>query len=202
MRISLSKQTKPKCTACYEEGNYRSIRLRCQHHYCHVCLNRMYDQAATAERVVPPRCCREIIPLEYVRQALSPEELQPFMARIEALEGAFQPWRRCPSCQCIITLSSHRIPSSSRSTVKCPSCKVGRLCAGCGEAPHKGSERCDSQRVFELAGKQQWQRCPHCGSLVEKNVGCNHMLCVCGGSFCYRCGKKRCRCYWRRLVCC
>ena len=31
-------------------------------------------------------------------------------------------------------------------------------------------------------------KCPSCSQLVERSYGCDHMSCVCGAEFCYRCG--------------
>lgn len=32
--------------------------------------------------------------------------------------------------------------------------------------------------------------CPHCGVMVQKTGGCNHMKCQCGTAFCWLCGKQ------------
>ena len=32
-------------------------------------------------------------------------------------------------------------------------------------------------------------KCPDCCQLVERSTGCPHMSCVCGGEFCYNCGR-------------
>jgi hypothetical protein len=44
--------------------------------------------------------------------------------------------------------------------------------------------------VHHIARRQAWKRCPAqgCGHLVERSDGCNHVLCLCGCSFCYACG--------------
>ncbi len=36
--------------------------------------------------------------------------------------------------------------------------------------------------------------CPKCGSFVERDSGCAHMICVCGEQFCYMCGKSQSLC--------
>lgn len=39
-----------------------------------------------------------------------------------------------------------------------------------------------------------WQRCPDCGTGIERTIGCAHMVCVCGGEFCYSCGETWSKC--------
>jgi len=40
----------------------------------------------------------------------------------------------------------------------------------------------------------QTKLCPGCGSRVEKLDGCDHMTCLCGCGFCFKCGSMRCLC--------
>jgi hypothetical protein len=44
-------------------------------------------------------------------------------------------------------------------------------------------------KLLELGSEKKWKQCPTCLNMVEKTEGCNHMDCVCGVEFCYRCGK-------------
>lgn len=41
-----------------------------------------------------------------------------------------------------------------------------------------------------LIQERGWQTCPDCGMAVERTFGCPHMVCFCGGEFCYRCGER------------
>lgn len=48
-------------------------------------------------------------------------------------------------------------------------------------------------------GLHAWLRknarpCPKCKVIVSRSEGCDDMQCVCGCSFCYKCGRKRCKC--------
>jgi len=45
------------------------------------------------------------------------------------------------------------------------------------------------------------KQCPGCKKWVEKNDGCDHITCLCGYEFCYRCGGKypKCHCYYHRI---
>lgn len=44
--------------------------------------------------------------------------------------------------------------------------------------------------LMSLMGSRGWKRCPDCGTGIERIHGCAHMVCVCGGEFCYTCGER------------
>jgi hypothetical protein len=35
-----------------------------------------------------------------------------------------------------------------------------------------------------------YKRCNKCGMMIEKNGGCNHIVCLCKNEFCFGCGKE------------
>jgi len=41
-----------------------------------------------------------------------------------------------------------------------------------------------------LMKSKKYQKCPGCEKIVEKRDGCNHITCICGYQFCYKCGNK------------
>lgn len=48
----------------------------------------------------------------------------------------------------------------------------------------------DDEALESLMGTMGWRRCPDCGTGIERTQGCSHMICVCGGEFCYSCGER------------
>lgn len=48
----------------------------------------------------------------------------------------------------------------------------------------------EDEALRSLMGTMGWQRCPDCGMGIERTQGCPHMVCVCGGEFCYNCGER------------
>jgi hypothetical protein len=40
-----------------------------------------------------------------------------------------------------------------------------------------------------MAAKKGMKKCPSCKMWVDKNQGCDAMVCVCGCTFCWRCGE-------------
>lgn len=81
----------------------------------------------------------------------------------------------------------------------CRSCSKS-TCARCTNAGHPPFTDCPddaaAQEVLELGREQGWQRCPGCKTLVELNLGCNHMTCRCRKEFCYVCAAT-----WKTCLC-
>jgi hypothetical protein len=42
--------------------------------------------------------------------------------------------------------------------------------------------------AFARWARTNTQSCPHCLAVIQRNTGCSHMTCTCGGEFCYHCG--------------
>ncbi|TRM63513.1 hypothetical protein BD626DRAFT_630022 [Schizophyllum amplum] len=45
-----------------------------------------------------------------------------------------------------------------------------------------------ARQLLQLAHNNDWRRCPRCLIFIELVHGCNHMSCICGMQFCYKCG--------------
>ncbi|KAL8679326.1 MAG: hypothetical protein Q9186_004373 [Xanthomendoza sp. 1 TL-2023] len=61
------------CVACQDQLQQESSHLACGHDYCHGCLVSLFNSAMTDESLYPPRCCRELIPLNLVQSHFSPQ---------------------------------------------------------------------------------------------------------------------------------
>ena len=46
----------------------------------------------------------------------------------------------------------------------------------------------DEKKFRAMAAKKGMKKCPSCKMWVDKNKGCNAIVCVCGITFCWRCG--------------
>ena len=68
----------------------------------------------------------------------------------------------------------------------------------CKAPEHAGDCPEDSELTATLAvaAREGWQRCQSCYALVEKEFGCQHMSCICGSEWCYRCAAK-----WKSCAC-
>ena len=80
-----------------------------------------------------------------------------------------------------------------------PSCGCGAsFCFGCGGSPHSPCT-CDMwtrwcAKNSDASETTNWMAahtlpCPKCGKAVEKNGGCNLVVCPCGQAFCWLCGQ-------------
>jgi hypothetical protein len=128
-------------------------------------------------------CCGESVPLRLIRQhggfdTVFLEGFVQWRAELHTPNPAYCPWEDCLSY----------IPRNfvQDDYAKCPLCKR-RMCMGCKKKEHGGMCKQD-KKLAALIKESKWKFCS-CGQLVARTYGCNHMTCVCGAEFCYRCGK-------------
>ena len=48
----------------------------------------------------------------------------------------------------------------------------------------------EQERLFNVWANEHGKQCPECRRMIEKSEGCNHMTCLCGAHFCWKCGKS------------
>ena len=113
------------------------------------------------------------------------------------------------SCGACLVRWTEKEESSGRDTgPTCPFCRMAihegdilrvmgrpfcpRMEAAVGEATD--DDEIDDLTLHWIS--QNTMPCPFCQNRVEKSDGCDHMECLCGYQFCYRCGGAygRCRC--------
>lgn len=71
-------------------------------------------------------------------------------------------------------------------------------CKKCNKVTEYCPKECAQQEIpnpqkfgcTDCKGKTGARPCPRCGHGVIKSEGCNHIRCVCGGHWCYQCGKE------------
>ena len=162
------------------------------------CIVSLVELFTRDETLFPLRCCQDPIPVAEVLPTLS-LELSALFQQKNAEFSIFAGDRLyCsnPNCCTFLGSSEGRL---SVSAIKCPHCHVN-TCPRCKDPAHPG-EGCGVGALQALAISEEWQTCPGCNTVVELNLGCNHITCRCGTQFCYLCAAlwKTCDCaQWRR----
>ncbi|KAB8279776.1 hypothetical protein BDV30DRAFT_222258 [Aspergillus minisclerotigenes] len=178
---------------CAEEVSVLDItKLSCGDHYCRDCLKHFFELSIRGESHFPPRCCRQLIPLESVEVFLDTDAVERFEERrleVEALDRTY-----CSLASCAMFIHPTCI-TDDRAT--CPTCQTV-TCSICKCKYHNGDCPKDSslQDFLSIAKTNGLQCCYLCGRMVELEAGCNHITCYCGAHFCYFCGQK-----WKTCPC-
>ncbi|KAM0170241.1 hypothetical protein ACHAPF_009224 [Botrytis cinerea] len=193
--LSRSVPSKSTCVICRDEISFcEAARVpgSCRHEYCRTCLEQLFHLSMSDESLFPPRCCNEPITVASVRLFLTGDIVRAFDEKRIEFESPNRTYCCFKSCSAFIP------PSKIINNVA--------TCEGCGTQTHTlckleahiGDCSNDTalQEVLDLARDRGWQRCFSCWGMVELEVGCNHMKCRCGATFCYTCGLrwKTCRC--------
>ncbi|KAK0277161.1 hypothetical protein LTR91_000380 [Friedmanniomyces endolithicus] len=191
-----------ECTSCsHLHPLPDNIKAPCGHDYCAACLENLYSSCMTDESLFPPRCCRQPFPWELVREKLSDDLQAAFPVKRIELETQNRTYCYVATCSAFIKpgdYDKHKAPCPECQSITCVKCKRQTHDGVCGEDG-------ETEEFLARARQNGWQRCFGCRRVVELNIGCNHMTCLCGAQFCYVCGLvwKTCPCrQWdeRRLL--
>ncbi|QRV97351.1 cell surface glycoprotein 1 [Ceratobasidium sp. AG-Ba] len=175
-----------------------SILLHCGHHYCKACFTQ-YVASAAESRTLPLVCvgreCKTNIPLSMITlHAAQTDQDALFYSTFQAYVAARpKEYRYCPTpdCQYIYRVGQ---PDSS---IQCRLCLV-HICTHCHVEHHEGiscedymgsHSEIEIQRSFDKWRSQHDVKpCPKCSVNIEKDAGCNHMMCsVCRTHICWVC---------------
>ncbi|CEL61698.1 putative E3 ubiquitin-protein ligase ARI2 OS=Arabidopsis thaliana GN=ARI2 PE=2 SV=1 [Rhizoctonia solani AG-1 IB] len=166
-----------------------AYRAPCGCFYDQNCIIALFTKAMNDESLFPPRCCTKIISLDQVRSILSPEFIQKF----EEKEKEFGTPNRlyCSNSACSSFLGGAATTERDKTDLTCSTCLIS-TCSFCKGVAHAAHVPCKNdaaaQQLLALSEQSGWKACPSCHHLVEKNGGCNHMVCRCRNEFCYICG--------------
>jgi hypothetical protein len=115
-----------------------------------------------------------------------------------------------PRPLCGAQLDLRGLATSHRGAFRCASCSL-RLCLHC-RASHPAmtcaqfevlptaEQSWEDTAFFQCARRSQYMRCKRCRRFVERIDGCDHMRCLCGWEFCYRCGAHTAGCTCNRTT--
>ncbi|KAF9921390.1 hypothetical protein FBU30_008610 [Linnemannia zychae] len=175
------------------------VILPCDHGLCLSCLqtfliNATQNPQARFPTACPQPGCRIPIPTECAELVLDSETLEIWYRKLAEIHVANKVCCPLPECQSIVDLDDR-----DGTAVTCPECR-NSFCASCAVPYHRGMT-CEQYRdqaqggqteedraMLQLVQDRHWRHCPSCRFVIEKQQGCNHMVCHCGQSFCYACG--------------
>ncbi|KAF5246058.1 hypothetical protein FAUST_1469 [Fusarium austroamericanum] len=182
-----------ECLACGEDFPQSSmIFAPCSHLFCKPCADNLVSLAMRDEAYFPARCCDAMIPVT-LSNGFSNEVVTQYNAK--AVEFAIPSLGRvyCSSEICATFIPPTQIDSGIGHCKHC----LTDTCIACKAKAHEGvcgHKDEDVQGVLRLAQGTGWKRCSKCGHVIEKSMGCDHMVCLCGHRFCYACGKDAGKC--------
>ncbi|KAI3907944.1 hypothetical protein MKW98_003589 [Papaver atlanticum] len=216
------------CEICVElvplNSKFENIDTICSHNYCKNCIAKYIQVKVSQDNMSQIKCpnanCSVVLDTLSCRSILSENVFEKWCrvhcesaVLLESSKGGFAygrsycPYRDCSELvlnECVETNGSNKVTKSN-----CPNCKK-LFCFHC-MVPWKDNHRCvdrnesiidiDSNDVLfiENAKLNKWVRCPSCYHYVERNQGCNTIVCRCKTVFCYSCGKKVCICRYGPL---
>jgi hypothetical protein len=160
-----------ECVICGDNKFWFDVLLMpCGDKKCAACLSELFTNSYKDESLFPPKCCRQVIPIDkHLRLFISPATLAPYANRKIELSTTDRTY--CHLCQTFI------LPTTiAASRAVCADCKA-ETCAKCKGAFHFGTcpvDR-DTQLVLDMAENQEWKRCYKCRNMVSISTGCNHM---------------------------
>ncbi|CAE7781353.1 putative E3 ubiquitin-protein ligase ARI5 [Symbiodinium microadriaticum] len=178
------------------------IALDCAHGFCAECWRGyLQTQVDDGKSAVQTRCpqhkCNRIVPTSFFGRFCDEErqkKYQEWCLRTYVDENAAVKWCTNPvGCQ-----YACEYPGVEIVDVQCNCSFI--WCWGCGEEAHKPAS-CQTVNQWNVKNSAEsenisWirahtKKCPKCHKPIEKNQGCNHMVCSkaggCGHEFCWLC---------------
>jgi len=165
----------------------------CGHPYCTVCVTMLLTNASS-NNAYPVLCCAPgctapVVLKDFVKLLTTQELENSRRAAFRAYVSAHvTEWGQCLSPDC------PQIYSKGEPELYCDCC-LEHWCTVC-KIPYHTGKSCAAHQSAQSGDKEfdQWRQrntksCPRegCGAPIEKNGGCNHMVCKCGCHFCWKC---------------
>ncbi|UYV77055.1 ARIH1, partial [Cordylochernes scorpioides] len=190
-----------RCEICFLEFPSNIMTgIGCGHRFCQECWKEyltskiMHDgmsdkiscPASECDILVDYQTVMNLIEEEKVKQRYRQLIINSYVAYKDKLR-----WCPFPDCNNVI-----RVQSVESRPVTCNCSHT--FCFGCGESCHepfncdllrKWKKKCDDSETYNWL-KINTKECPKCFSVIEKNGGCNHMICSnpnCRTHFCWIC---------------
>ncbi|CAI0543922.1 unnamed protein product [Linum tenue] len=190
-----------ECKICFETFEIKNLAsLSCGHYFCRTCWSRYIelsidDGAGCLTLRCPEPNCPVLVCQSTVGTLISDRRYAEKYARLlrrSYIEGkSGHKWCPAPDCE---TAVKFEVGEKSNYDVVCDC--THEFCWNCSEDAHRPLDcatvlrwirknKSDSENVnWVLANTKA---CPKCRHPIEKNQGCNHMVCKCRHHFCWMC---------------
>jgi len=186
------------CSICAEASAPEdSTALSCRHPFCNDCWRSYLVMKISEGEVIGITCpsyrCKVIVSDDVIRARISPElydKYQRFISHAFVETNRYVGW--CPAPNCGRAVNAIEVVHGE------VTCGCGyRFCFRCKHEAHapatceqvkKWQEKCRDDSETQNWINSFTQSCPKCDSAIEKNGGCNHMVCrSCRHEFCWVC---------------
>lgn len=184
-----------ECVICGDEG-VPMKSLECQHAFCVQCWKDHIEESINTGKsdnicCMQAKCPQLIVDPNWLKPIISTETMTKFITFwVNSFVDLNPVWKRCPNPEC-----EYLIKSDGTKELRCVCGYVS-----CPLCPLEGHEPATCKKMVEWDNKCktdgptfQWmktntQDCPACKFPIEKNNGCNAMICgKCKHEFCWIC---------------
>jgi len=197
-----SKSTSVECDICtLSFPKHMMTGLDCCHSFCTSCWTqylsvKIMDEGASQSIFCPEFDCQTLVDdetvIRLVKDSRTKSKYQQLITNSFVQCNRLMRWCSAPNCSNAIKVSH-----VEARPVKC---RCGHtFCFACGENWHdpvrchlikKWIKKCDDDSETSNWISANTKECPKCGAIIEKDGGCNHMICknqACKNDFCWVC---------------
>ncbi|KAK0655594.1 hypothetical protein B0T16DRAFT_14890 [Cercophora newfieldiana] len=196
------------CLICDRTVFCPKLRLPCGHVHCPACIRANFRVTMRSAPFQPVRCCEriDVAVLRWVASlsvTMGPAmDVTSYRQRLTEFDTPEKLYCWNPKCGTFIPPALRAGNDRFGHSALCRKCKT-KTCTRCKAKFHFGActapratgepvgrpKRTNDELFRMLSVKKKWKACPSCKAVVEKIDGCNHISCMCGTHWCYRCGK-------------
>lgn len=192
------------CTICCEEKSTETFSLECNHEYCISCYRHYIEDRLYTGNIINCMGCTLALKNDDIDKIMGyPSSTKLMLSSIKSFISKHnRNYKWCPfaDCNCIIHLKdTSSLPEYSRlhysPFVKCTN--LHKFCFICGFEIHAPADCIITNEWIKKARVESenlnWvlshtKECPKCSVNIEKDGGCNHMVCSsCKYEFCWIC---------------
>ena len=167
------------CIACLEHIQGEEIRAPCGHYYDVECLTSLFEAATRDESLFHPRCCKKNIPFPRVRNHFTLALQVEFLDKSREYGTSSRVYCALPRCSRFLGSQTEgkgslKVYKCTCNTLTCARCKNEHIT----DVGHSCVDNSD-EAILTLGKVEGWARCPGCRTMIELNMGCHHMTCLC-----------------------